>query len=329
MNSLSTMFSGIANGLSKAANVTCFQVKKHSPAILVGVGILSGLGCTITACIATTKASEILGEAKTELDDIQKVLNDPDIPEDKYTADDAKSDRRKVYVRTGLDLAKVYAVPAGLGIASVASVLGATKILSDRNAAIAATLASTTLGFDEYRKRLINKFGDDGEKLDKELRFGTEEVEIKEKVVGEDGKEKTVKKKVTMLKEDSQRLACDYTRVFDWHNPYWKPDMNYNLMFMRARQAWCGMRLEANGYLFMNDVDKECGFSKTKAGQTVGWIYNPDDDNSGDNAVNFRIQEAYAYDDNGQKQPILLIDYNCDGSILNKVDWEESRWEIM
>lgn len=328
MNSLSTVFSSIANGLTKAANVTCFQVKKHSPAILVGVGVLSGLGCTITACIATTKASEIIGDAKTELDDIQKVLNDPEVPEEKYTADDAKSDRRKVYVRTGLGLAKVYALPAGLGIASVVSVLGATKILSDRNAAVAATLASTTLGFDEYRKRLIAKFGDKGEELDKELRFGTEEVEIKEKVIGEDGKEKTIKKKVKVLNGD-QKLACDYTRVFDWHNPYWKPDMNYNLMFMRSRQSWCGMRLEANGYLFMNDADKECGFPKTKAGQSVGWIYDPKDNESGDNAVDFRITEAYAYDDNGQKQPILLIDYNCDGSILNKVDWEGSKWEIV
>ena len=328
MNQITTVFNNIAGGISKASNVTCFQLKKHSPAILVGVGLVSGIACTVTACLATTKASEILGEAKTEIDDIQKVLNDPDISAEKYSEDDAKSDRRKVYVRTGLQLAKTYAVPAGLGIVSVCSVLGATKILNNRNAAVAATLASTTLGFDKYRERLIKKFGDQGEALDKELRYGTEEVEIKEKVIGEDGKEKTVKRKVTIHNSGNEPLALDYTRVFDWSNPYWKPDMNYNLMFMRGRQTWSGLRLEANGYLFWNDVLKECGFSKIKAGQTVGWLYNPDNNDNGDNGVNFRIHEAYSYDDHGNKLPILLLDFNCDGSILNDVDWDKTAWEM-
>lgn len=328
MNQIATVFNNIAGGVSKAANITCFQLKKHSPAILVGVGLISGIACTVTACLATTKASEILGEAKTEIDDIQKVLNDPDVPAEKYSDDDAKSDRRKVYVRTGLQLAKTYAVPAGLGIVSVCSVLGATKILNNRNAAVAATLASTTLGFDKYRERLIKKFGNQGEALDKELRYGTEEVEIKEKVIGEDGKEKTVKRKVTIHNNSNEPLALDYTRVFDWSNPYWKPDMNYNLMFMRGRQTWSGLRLEANGYLFWNEVLKECGFSKVKAGQTVGWLYNPDNNDNGDNGVNFRIHEAYSYDDHGNKLPILLLDFNCDGSILNDVDWDKTAWEM-
>lgn len=328
MNSLSTMFTGFAHGVTKAASVASLQVKRHSPAILVGFGIVSGIACTVTACLATTKAEEILGEAKTELDDIQKVLNDPEIPEDKYTKDDARSDRRKVYGRAGLKLAKVYALPAGLGVASIASVLGGVGVLNKRNAGLAATLASTTIGFDEYRKRLINKFGDKGEELDKELRFGTSEVEVGEVVTDDNGKEKKVKKKVKVYNGDTAKLACDYTRVFDWHNPYWKPDMEYNLMFMRGRQAWCQMRLEANYHLFMNEADKECGFPKTRAGQIVGWTYDPNNEDSEDNAVNFRITEAYSYDDNGQKQPILLLDYNCDGSILDKVDWEETKWGI-
>lgn len=328
MSQLSTVFNNVAGGISKAANVTCFQLKKHSPTILVGVGLVSGLACTITACIATTKASEILGEAKTEIDDIQKVLNDPDIPTEKYSDEDAKSDRRKVYVRTGLKLAKTYAVPAGLGVVSVCSVLGSTKILNDRNAAIAATLASTTLGFDKYRERLIKKFGDKGESLDKELRYGTEDVEIKETVIGEDGKEKTVKRKVTVCKNSDEPLDLDYTRVFDWSNPYWKPDMNYNVMFINGRQTWCGLKLQANGHLFFNEALKACGFSKVKAGQIVGWLYDPDHNDRGDNGVDFRVHEAYGYDDHGNKLPILLLDFNCDGSILNDVEWEKTAWEM-
>lgn len=327
MGKLSTMCTGLTNSLSKTVNTIGFQVNKHSPEILIGVGIVAGIAATITACVATTKASEIIGEAQTELDDIQKVLNDVNVPDDKYTSEDARSDRKKVYVRTGLKMAKLYALPAGLTIASVASILGGSGILSKRNASLAATLASTTIGFEDYRKRLIEKFGEKGEEIDKELRFGTSEVDVTETITDENGKEKKVKHKVKIY-DGGQKLACDYTRVFDWHNPYWKPDMNYNLMFMRGRQSWSGIRLEANGHLFFNDVLKECGFPRTKAGQTVGWVYDPDN-NSGDNSINFRITEAYAYDDNGQRQPILLLDYNCDGSILDKVDWGESKWEIM
>ena len=328
MGKFGMMCTSFTNGISKVANTVGFQLKKHSPEILIGGGILAGLAATVTACIATTKASEVIGEAQTELDDIQKVLNDPEVPDDKYTEEDAKSDRKKVYVRTGLKMVKLYALPAGLTIASISGILGGSGILNKRNASLAATLASTTIGFEDYRKRLIEKFGEKGEELDKELRFGTEEVEIKEKIVDEDGKEKTIKKKVKVYNGD-QKLACDYTRVFDWHNPYWKPDMNYNLMFMRGRQSWSGIRLEANGYLFFNDVLKECGFSKTKAGQTVGWVYDPENNKSGDNSIDFRITEAYSYDDHGQKLPILLLDFNCDGSILDNVEWEESKWEIM
>ena len=64
------------------------------------------------------------------------------------------------------------------------------------------------------------------------------------------------------------------------------------------------------------------GFPKTKAGQVVGWVYDPKnaDRYKNDNCVDFRIQKIHRRDDNDPDAILetILLDFNVDGSILER-----------
>ena len=73
----------------------------------------------------------------------------------------------------------------------------------------------------------------------------------------------------------------------------------------------------------LNDVYEALGIDKTKAGQVVGWVYDPENPNhKGDNFVSFGIydqdnERARAFV-NG-KERVILLNFNVDGYILDKV----------
>jgi hypothetical protein len=51
-----------------------FTVKKCSPEILLGVGVVGVVGSTVLACVATTKASQIIEKMEDESDRIDKCV---------------------------------------------------------------------------------------------------------------------------------------------------------------------------------------------------------------------------------------------------------------
>lgn len=83
----------------------------------------------------------------------------------------------------------------------------------------------------------------------------------------------------------------DYAKFFDEYNPNWEKDSEYNLMFLRAQQNYANDLLVKRGYLFLNDVYKMLGFEPTRAGQVVGWRYEPEESNC-DGYVSFGIYNA-------------------------------------
>ena len=234
----------------------------------------------------------------------------------------------KAYFKTAGKLALNYAPAIIAEVAGGSLVLGGTKVINNRLAITGAALSTALSEFDEYRKNAIEKFGDDGKKIDEELRYGLKMGEIKEKVTGADGKEKTVKKKVAFL--DDNFGDDGYRRVFDFRNPYWDHHPDYALMFLSAKQNLFNDQLRANGFVFLNDVLKDLGFEPTKQGQIVGWVYDPNND-KGDNYIDFRVSPVRIRENDGKEYVENLeyperncgfaLDFNVDGSILNRVDW--------
>ena len=286
------------------------QVQKHSPEILMGVGVVGVVTSTIMACKATMKLNDILEESKETRDIIKEVENNPDY-KDKYSPEDAKKDLTINYVQTGMKIVKLYTPAVVLGGASLGCLLASNDILRKRNVALSAAYMTVDKSFKEYRNRVTERFG---EEVEKEIRYGIKAEQLETTVVDEDGNETTV---TDTVKTMDPNLYSDYARFFDAASPYWQNDPEYNLMFLKAQQQYANDLLRAKGRLFLNDVYDMLGIEKTKAGQVVGWVYDRENPN-GDNFVDFGIydmsKERVRAFVNGYETNILL-DFNVDGNI--------------
>lgn len=285
---------------------------KHSPEILAGVGVVGVVGSLVMACKATTKLSDVLEESKEQLDKIKEVAADPAY-EEKYSQDDAKKDTTITYVQTAMKVTKLYAPSVILCASSLGCLLASNNILKKRNAALSAAYMTVDKSFKEYRKRVADRFG---EEVEKEIRYNIKAEEITK--VDEDGNEVTETVKV-MDGTDDPNSYSDYARFFDESCAAWQNDAEYNLTFLKAQQQYANDLLKARGRLFLNEVYRMLGIDETKAGQVVGWVYNPDNP-TGDNFVDFGIynmqRERVRAFVNGY-EPNILLDFNVDGVIWN------------
>lgn len=283
---------------------------KHSPEILAGVGVVGVVGSLVMACKATTKLSDILDESKEQLDKIKEVAADPAY-EEKYSQDDAKKDTTITYVQTAMKVTKLYAPSVILCASSLGCLLASNNILKKRNAALSAAYMTVDKSFKEYRKRVADRFG---EEVEKEIRYNIKAEEITK--VDEDGNEVTETVKI-MDGTDDPNSYSDYARFFDESCAAWQNDAEYNLTFLKAQQQYANDLLKARGRLFLNEVYRMLGIDETKAGQVVGWVYNPDNP-TGDNFVDFGIynmqRERVRAFVNGY-EPNILLDFNVDGVI--------------
>ncbi len=310
----------IIAAIKSSMNKSTFKIQKHSPELLIFVGITGIVGSAIAACCATTKLGDILDDSKSTLDSIDKVATEE--PE-RYTEKEAKKAKALVYAQTTGKIVKLYAPSVIIGSLSLVSVVSSNNILRKRNVALTAAYTTLDKSFKAYRGRVIERFG---KAVDYELKHNVQKKEVEEKVVDKDGNETTVKKTIPYVDPNDvsmyARFFDEYTRdekgnVVKNHN--WNRSPEYNLMFLKTTQTYANDLLRANGRLFLNDVYKMLGFPITKAGQIVGWVYdenNPD----GDNYIDFGL---YSHSDNYNdfafgNEPILL-DFNVDGNV----------WEMM
>ena len=286
------------------------MVEKHSPEILAGVGVVGVVASTVMACKATMKLNDILEESKETRDKIREVESNPRY-EEQYSHEDAKKDLTINYTQTVMKIAKLYAPAVILGSASLGCLLASNDILRKRNAALSAAYMTVDKSFKEYRQRVVDRFG---EEVEKEIRYNIKAEEVTSTVVAEDGSETTITETVKTM---DPNLYSDYAKFFDEASPYWQKDPEYNLMFLKSQQQYATDLLRARGRLFLNEVYDMLGIDKTKAGQIVGWVYNPENP-IGDNFVDFGIfdmsKERVRAFVNGY-EPNILLDFNVDGNI--------------
>ena len=306
--------SNIVNSATKTFHRVGFQIKKHSPEILLVTGITGVVTSAVMACKATTKVDAIVEETKKSINMIHEGMDAGNICDVEYTEEDSKKDLAIVYIQTGVKFAKLYGPSVLLGLTSIGCILASNNIIHKRNVALSAAYTAIDRSFKGYRSRVIERFG---ESMDRELRYNIKTQEVKETVVDEEtGKKKTVKSTVSVVDPNTY---SDYARFFDEYCAGWTKDAEYNLMFLRQQQNYANELLKSRGHLFLNEVYDMLGIDRTKAGNIVGWIYD-EKHPIGDNFVDFGI---YVLDNekardfvNGRERSILL-DFNVDGDILS------------
>lgn len=294
------------NGVTSKA---VMKLKKHSPEILVVAGIAGTVVSAVLACKATTKVAEILDETKGTLDTIHEGMETGAINGQEYTNEDGKKDTVVVYAQTGMKLAKLYGPAIILGTLSITSILASNNILRKRNVALGAAYAAIDKSFKEYRGRVIERFG---EQVDTELKYGIKAKKFEEiEVDPETGKEKKIKKTVMVA---DPNLQSDYAVYFDSKSRNYETNPDYNRMFLKAQQAFANDKLQTRGHLFLNEVLDDLDLPRTPAGQIVGWTKD-----GPDGYVNFRIVEVERETEDGRHEPALLLDFNVEGNIWEKM----------
>lgn len=305
----------ITTSLTKVAGKGGLVLKQRSPQILLLVGVVGAVGATVLACKATLKLEDVLDIHTEKVEMVksayEQIKSREDIPDEEYTEKDYKRDLAVVYTQTSVDMVKLYGVPAALGIASIACIIGGQNILQKRNVALVAAYKAVEESFGAYRGRVIEEFG---EQKDYIFKHGLKEEVVTENEKAEDGKTKKVKKTRLDI-GDTNGLSC-YARMFDETNTNWSKSSDYNLMFLKSQQNMFNDLLQARGHVFLNEVYDALGIPRSKPGAVVGWMIGP----GGDNFIDFGIFDGdnpRARDFvNGYERSIIL-DFNVDGVIYD------------
>lgn len=299
----------IVKKVSGLTTKAAMKLKKHSPEILVIAGVIGTVASAVMACKATTKVGEILDNTKETLDTIHEGVKNGEIKGQAYSVDDGKKDTAVVYVQTGLKFAKLYGSSIVLGILSITSILASNNILRKRNVALGAAYAAIDKSFKEYRSRVIERFG---EQVDAELKYGIKAKKFESTEVDpETEKEKKVEKTVMVA---DPNLKSDYAVYFDNRSRLYETNFDYNYMFLKAQQSFANDKLQTRGHLFLNEVLDDLDLPRTPAGQIVGWTKD-----GPDGYVNFRIIEVERKTEDGRYEPALLLDFNVEGNIWEKM----------
>ena len=297
-------------GRSIARNTLLMQ--KSSPGVLLGAGVVGMVGSTVLACRATLKMESVIDEAKDKLD-MARTLDHHD-----YSEKDRSRDISLIYFQSSIKVVRLYAPAIILGGASIYALTSSHKMLTRRNAALTAAYAALEKGFDEYRTRVVEKYGEDE---DRNFRYGSKEVEIV------DPKTKR-KKTVTRVLPGEPSI---YARFFDLQSSSWSKEPEYNLIFLKCQQNYANDLLRARGHVFLNEVYDMLGVTRSKAGAVVGWVLSPNNDT--DNFVNFGVFDGKtdtARDFVNGHEGAILLDFNVDGIIYDRIDneGEDLSWQL-
>lgn len=309
------MFKKTRTKVRSFVKTTKLKAKKHSPEILVGIGIIATAASIITACKATKKVDSIFDEHHEEMEKIKKASEGNKKYKDeedggkvkKYDKDTAKMDKFCTYRDTTFKLVKNYAIPAGLFIIGMTCFVGSTVILRKREKAAVALFNGSLAAFNAYRCRVQDAIGAEAET---KIYHGIEEVPYTE--LKEDG---TTEEKVL-------RTVGRSHNVYTFHMNeetcrFWEKDMRYNLMLAQSIEEEVDKLVfgEFGGEpMELNQVLKKLGLLKCGAMMNVGWV--PEKLGSSVKCVDFGLKKYHMPDEQGGVDITtcdeILLEFNCE-----------------
>ena len=307
--------SKVSTSAARFAGKAEFTIKKNSPEILLGAGIVGFVGTIVLACRATCRADEVLEFHRRKIKDIEdaKEIADAD-PEGEmsYDIELYRQDKAIRYLKTTGSLAKLYAPTVAVGALSLACILTSRNIMQKRYLGVLAAYNGLSAAFEEYRKRVRDEYG---EGLDKHFRYGTTYEELP--VYDENGKKTKEKEQVEKTETGMVMQTDDSCRFFDSSNPNWDKNPAFSMMWLRGQQNILNDILHTRGHVFLNEVYDALGFPHTPQGAVLGWI-----DGEGDNCIDFGL-----YDQNKENvrrfvngvDNVIMLEFNHDGVIWDRI----------
>jgi Family of unknown function (DUF6353) len=290
--------------VTRGIGATSLALRNTSPTIFFVGGVAGVVASTVLACKATLKLEETLDECRKDREVIHH---------DEQTIIESEVEGSVHYFRAVVSIGRLYGPAIVIGGASIAMLTQSHNILIKRNAALTAAYTALDKGFRDYRARVIEKYGKDE---DDHFRYGSEvdvipvkegkNLKIPQGKVGPDG-------------------ASIYAVWYDQFNHNWSKDPEINKLFLRTQQNFLNDLLNVRGHLFLNEAYEALGFDHTQAGSVVGWILRPDNDNFIDLGVFNSAANASIRDFVNGREGSVLLDFNVDGVIFDKIDRNKER----
>lgn len=296
----------VKNLVNSKAGRSLLKLRKYSPDILTGVGIVGVVGSAVMASRATLKLEPLVDDLRTIREGVDlKAEQDPEY----VGSQERVRDLTVVYMHGAVQLTKLYGPAVSLGVASIGCILGAHGIMKRRNVALLAAYKVVEEGFTAYRNRVQEELGEDRER---ELRFGTTTHETKNEETGK-------KEKVKVLNRPNDWST--YARFFDQTCNNWSKSPETNMMTLKQTERYFNQRLDIVGHVFLNEIYDALGMPRSQAGAICGWV-SEKSGTKGDGFIDFNIHnpfsEAARAFVNGDEAAILL-DFNVDGIIYDQI----------
>lgn len=278
MNVLTT----VKAGLMVAKNWTV----KHSPELLLGLSLGSGIAATVSGCIATKKMEEINAKHKELIEKLHEAGETKD-PEDTSRLFSETSEYKraltKEYGRYGVEVAKTWAPCIGFTLLSGTSALASFKIVNHRLLVAETAFTGLSKFIEDYRANVIEDQGEE-----KDLYYANGGPLKKKAELEKAGKYKPKEhSKGELLTAQDDIINKNTYGIF--HYLYCKDTVKWgfyseastwNLRAITSAQTIFDMKLRTDGEVDLIDVYKYLGLDASKLyeekaqGRTYGWALN-------------------------------------------------------
>ena len=312
-------------GVVRRANRAKAWGSKHSPEILIGIGIVSSIAAVGLAIKATIDIRDEWDDLTEDIDDV-KVRFDRD--EETYDVDyededgeivtetlegeeavrEYRRDLAKAHGKRALCVAKYYAVPVLLEGAAIGTIYGSNRISRKRNAKLSTALAISDAAYERFKKNVEDEYGK--EEADR-LERGIKKEKIVEEVKDKKGKvkEKVTEKEVvdeSMAGPWTVKLTPDTVGLMDFHRD-WK---HYSDLLRIKESYWNQVlicRAPEDRGVFWNEIAADIGIDGKQIGQLYGWKYNKYED--APDYIDFGIKVLDASDEDRFKHNMDKVIY--------------------
>ena len=246
---------GFADILKKFEKVTT----DNSPNILTAIGVT---GTAVTAYLAgraSFKAAEVLAETE-------------------YYEDTEEKDILALSLRDKVELTwKLYIPAAGSFVMTIACIIAANRIGTRRAAAMAAAYSLSEKAFEEYKKKVVDKMGENKEQA------------VRDEIAQDHIDQNPVKDREVIITGIGDVLCYDA-----YSGRYFQSDVQS----LRAAMNDVNQQVVNSYYASLTDFYDRIGLARTSISDDVGW--------NADKLLNLEFSTGMTED----KRPCIHVDFN-------------------
>ena len=220
--------------LTEIVNSTKAILVKHSPEILVGIGVTGLLTTTVLAVKATPKALQLLEEERDRREE--------------------ESENGAIDPLKPIEVVKVawkpYVPAAVTAVVSTACIIGASSVNAKRNAALATAYTLSETALKEYKSKVVETIGEKKEQV------------VRDAIAKDKIEKDPVKSHEVIITEKGNTLCYDAIS-----GRYFRSDIEK----IRKAENELNRRMLDEMYISLNEWYYEIGLKPTNVGDELGW----------------------------------------------------------